>query len=354
MHFSWVVDSLTQESILGLEAYVLPSGQTALYPYFVFASSAINRFTCSQSQSDIEDEESEGLFTGLTVINAAGGSWDPLLKAAGFTVKPMGKSPLHSKLDQFNDQTIICQNRNRDTNCRLHILVDPAHYIEVCSHLKFQGQGATHRQSLSPGKSCPISIDDVVALDRINHSSKYSAAIIIVTIDWLANCLALHSYIDPGLSDLYRLPQSPSQHPTVFKLSEQAGGDRYSINDIVVYNCKSFGRIKSFSRRNYAAPTIAVIQPLRVNPLSRELEPSFEKDVMIDAGPKVLGPKVVVFSRESFDALHYTVSDTSVYVMSPSWEQLHVPQSQSTPRVNEASSARGGHQLAARQQSQEF
>ncbi len=319
VHYSWLIDSLTEGRRLDTARYFLPSGYSVLYPYCLFPNSDSDQSSSGICNFSNPLNNRGKLFSKYKVMNLAGEVWRPLLLSIGFTLVDKDEIPL-TKLASLCQQTdSSTQNKIKhfwQTTC---ILVDVTQY----------------QDSHSPSKRSKTGLTDSASLDIISWlSSLPKEGFGVITVDWLVNCLVVDERLQPNISELFSVPPDPIRRLSVYKQSTAAGGDRYSLSDIVVYRSSEkehrqpsptiraedclVGSISAFTRRTETAPICVRIQPFQRGPGIKDLTPS-DEEVLIDAS--MLGPKVSVFTRSCYFARAYAERDDRVFVMSEEWEE---------------------------------
>ena len=325
VHPTWIIKCLSNRPprLIPTETLLLPAGSVMSHPFSVFSP----RY------------QEGGIFQHMRILNFASDFWNNILKAAGAILCEPTDSLL-SKILYLKDT-----DKARDGIMILPdiIIVDTLEFSEELLNTKYREVTDYCLQGMS-----------FVNMDMNDNYVPTSPGTtpIIVSTDWVSQCLVMGETLDYKSSVLYTMPKDPVRYPMAYK----PAAERYTIGDIVSYytggisknemntggagsgkkqystsstsvaeivanttHKKSIGigKIIQLSRKNKNSSVQVKISPLLVNQ-HKELTPA-QEDRIISA--KQLIGKIIVLSSCSFSYQEYGRDDDTVYCASNEWEE---------------------------------
>jgi len=320
VHPMWLLESLSQSSRLPFTQFLLPAGSSPLHPYFVFRD----------GDERVDDEVCAPIFDPTyPFLNLAGPMWASLLENAG------AKFCSGSPASVVTYRKILVTMAFADLDCS-----ELPSYVVVDSYAYSEGE-LSHSQ-----------VDFLHSCQSISNSrtSNQKGKFRVVTTEWVAFCLRVGEYVDPGSSATFHLPRDPARHPLatrggalpVEKRHVSAGNsksERYVVGDVVSYDSGEIGaydptchkrehrtrstlayaRIVEFFRKDRCGKISVRLQLLERNSSQLSLSTSVSSFKIIASSS--LRGRLTVFSSRAYFLLPYAKDDDSILYSSPEWEE---------------------------------
>ena len=250
LHHLWATRSMDKGALLPQQEYSLPSGASALWPFYVFHST--------------QPPPVFGVLACLRVLNFAGKQWSPLLAVCGVQVTPHNETLLRA----FGPGKVIDRHLyNVDI-----VVVDCLSYSEVVTRRHVEKFRGVRKKSKEAGGLTTLELAAIEGcMEREGHLSVCEGGIKVVTIDWVVHCLQLGDQVPFDSNDIFALPLDPVNRPLGHKNDATKGnGERFMKYDVCYYrraneDKEQLGQIRGFSRKSPSAPMQVRVRPLHLS-----------------------------------------------------------------------------------------
>ena len=250
LHHLWATRSMDKGALLPKQEYALPSGASALWPFYVFNTT--------------RPPPVFGVLACLKVLNFAGKQWSPLLATCGVQVTPHNEMLLRA----FGPSKIIDRNLyNIDI-----VVVDCLSYSEAVTRRHVEKIRGVRKKSKESGGLTTLELAAIEGcMEREGQLSVCEGGIKVVTIDWIVHCLQLGDQVPFDSNDIFALPLDPVNRPLGHKNDATKGnGERFMKYDVCYYrraneDKEQLGQIRGFSRKSPSAPMQVRVRPLHLS-----------------------------------------------------------------------------------------
>jgi hypothetical protein len=250
LHHLWATRSMDKGTLLSQQEYSLPSGASALWPFYVFNSA--------------QPPPVFGVLACLRVLNFAGKQWSPLLAVCGVQVTPHNEMLLRA----FGPGKVIDR---RLYNVDI-VVVDCLSYSEVVTRRHVEKFRGVRKKSKEAGGLTTLELAAIEGcMEREGQLSVCEGGIKVVTIDWVVHCLQLGDQVPFDSNDIFALPLDPVNRPLGHKNDATKGnGERFMKYDVCYYrraneDKEQLGQIRGFSRKSPSAPMQVRVRPLHLS-----------------------------------------------------------------------------------------